>query len=518
MDKQSLTYKTLKNVSYNFIGYFWPLIFSIIITPIIVFKLGTEKYGIYLVVMSVASLMGLFDLGLGATYIKYASEYVSKGEKEKIKRLTHTFNFFLLGLAVFCLLFFTVIGYFANTFFPTEVISSGHYFFIFFLAGLNFFVHNLGIYALTPIVMQRFDISTKIGMANMTVSNITLLLLVLFGYGLLAIFISQLIFTCILFFVNRHYSLKIMPEINLEYHWYKEEIFKVYKFSLTAYASNAANSALAYFDRLLIPFYLGPAALSYYSLPGNITAKTPSLMGNISSVVFPMISGLHSLDDSDKIKSIYIRIFKLINILTFAITISIVLFSNKMLLYWLNADFAEKSTGTLIVLAITYFFLSLGVILNGFLLGMGKTSLLLKMSVGMALINIVALIYLLPIWGIIGAAWAYLIAVLPIIYIFYYLENKIFHLSGRLKFYAKLYSKLSIIGVIFAGIVYYLILPFVSSLLMVVVTGPLSVILFLSLYKLFNFFEKDDFDLLVNFLKIIYLKFKGKFADANSNV
>ena len=517
MDTQSLSYKTIKNVSYNFIGYFWPIIFSIFITPVIVLRLGVEKYGIYLVVMSVSNLLGFFDLGLGATYIKYVSGYVANGEKEKITKLTHTFNLFLLGLAVFSLVFLSVAGYFANYFFPSQIIAREYYFLFFFLTGLNFFVHNIGVYALTPIVTQRFDINTKIGIVNITASSLLMLLLVLLGYGLLAIFVSQFVMTLILFFINRHYSMRLLPEINLGYHWHKEEFLKVYKFSLTAYASNAANSALTYFDRLLIPFYLGPAALSYYSLPGNITAKTPSLIGNISSVIFPVVSSLDGMQNSEKIKNIYTRIFNLITVLTFAITISIILFSQKMLLYWLNADFAQKSTRVLIILAATYFFLSLGNILNSFILGMGKTSLLLKISISMALINIAALLYLMPKFGIIGAAWAYLVAVLPIIYTFYYLEKKILNLTGRFVFYLKLYLKLFIIGVLFATTVHYFILPFVNSLFMVIVMGPFSVILFLLFYKFFNFYEKDDADLLVNFAKTIHFRLKEKLLPNKQN-
>ena len=63
MDINSLSYKTLKNVSYSSISYGWTIVFAVFITPIIFFKLGVDYYGVYIFVNTVASLMGLIDLG-----------------------------------------------------------------------------------------------------------------------------------------------------------------------------------------------------------------------------------------------------------------------------------------------------------------------------------------------------------------------------------------------------------------------------------------------------------------------
>ena len=219
-----------------------------------------------------------------------------------------------------------------------------------------------------------------------------------------------------------------------------------------------------------------------------------------------MISNLNGLQDTERIKHIYIRVFNLITVISFAITVSIIMFSDKILLYWLNADFADKSTGVLVILAITYYFLSLSGILNSFLLGLGKTNFLFKSSVTMAIINIVSLFYLLPKFGIMGAAWAYLISVLPVIYMFFYSEKKFFNLSNRGAYYLKLYSKLFIVSIFFIFIIKYLLKPLVSSLTSVIIIGPLSVVLFLIIYRLFAFYEKKDLEVINNFLKMLYLR------------
>lgn len=504
MDKQSLTYKTLKNISYGMIGYVWMFIFSIFITPIIVFRLGVEVYGVYILVLSINSLLGLFDLGISQILVKYIAEYHAVNDEKRLKDLMYSFNVILLVMSVFSLAALTLIGFWASDFFPSQTVTSGYYFYIFFLSGLISFVGGLNsLFVMVPVALQRFDYSTKIGIANLTASNFIMLFLVVSGYGLKEIFLSQLVLAIIFSFVSRHYSLKILPSADLKFAWNWNEVKNAYKFGIATYMSNAANSALTYFDRLLIPVFLGPSALPYYTLPGNLAAKTPGVISTLSGTIFPMISSLNGLQDMEKIRNIYRRVFNLLTVISFSITISIALFADKILRFWLSADFAEKSGTVLMILAVTYYLLSLGGTLNNFLLGLTKTKFLFQISTFMAVINIILLFYLLPKFGVIGAAWAYLVSVLPIIYMFYYVEKRILTMTGRVKDYLKLYSKLAVVAIPFFFICRLAILPFVNGLHGVMIFGPLSVLLFLVIYYFFRFYDEEDLKAINSFLAVI---------------
>lgn len=509
MDERSLTYKTFKNISYGLVGYIWTFVFSIFITPIIVFKLGVETYGVYMVVLTVSSLMGLFDIGIGQMLVKYISEFHASGEEKRLKDLMYSFNLLLLGMSVFSLVVLSLIGFWAGSLFPSQVVSRDYYFVIFFLSGLISFIGGMtALFVSVPTALLRADISTKIGLANLTLSNLSILAVIVLGYGLKGLFLCQLFYSVLYFLVTRHYAKKILPAAELKFSWNWAEVKHAYKFGIATYISNAANSALTYFDRLLIPMFLGPAALSYYSLPGNIASKTPGVINSLSGIMFPITSSLHGLRDVEKIKQIYKRVFNLLTVVSFAIVISIALFANKMLLYWLSADFAANSARVLVILAFTYYFLSLGGTLNFFLLGMSKTGFLFKSSLVMAITNIVLLFFLLPRFGIVGAAWAYLISVLPIVFMFYYVEKRIFGFSGRAGYYFKLYLKLGVTAAVFAVLCKYIILPQVNSFRNVVIFGPLSVIIFLLLYRVFKFYEAEDMKAVESFIFLTLKRLK----------
>jgi O-antigen/teichoic acid export membrane protein len=61
METSSLSYKTYKNISYSFIGFVVPIVFSVFITPVIVHKLGVAEYGVLILTNTIMGFLGLLD-------------------------------------------------------------------------------------------------------------------------------------------------------------------------------------------------------------------------------------------------------------------------------------------------------------------------------------------------------------------------------------------------------------------------------------------------------------------------
>ncbi|EKD85767.1 MAG: hypothetical protein ACD_37C00628G0001 [uncultured bacterium] len=172
--------------------------------------------------------------------------------------------------------------------------------------------------------------------------------------------------------------------------------------------------------------------------------------------------------------------------------------------YWLDESFALNAASVLTILAVTYFFVSLYTQLQNFLLGLGRTKFLAISSFIMAVINIVLLLILLPRYGIVGAAWAYLISLLPVIYMMYYLEKNILKLTGQAKYNLLFYLKLLITGTIFYLIILWAINPFIIGFKSLLLFGSFSVLMYLFLYYILGFYEEEDIVLVRNYFKVLY--------------
>jgi O-antigen/teichoic acid export membrane protein len=493
MERSSLTFQTFKNISYSVIGYLWPMIFTLLVTPIIIFRLGIKNYGIYLFINTVISLLGLLDFGISVAVTKRMASYYGKNDRRLLTTLSHSANSMFFIISFLGIVVTAIIALFGARLLPAQFAAYSQYAPLFLLAGAIFFANGIDTtYTVILNALQRFDISNSIGIVFITITSLSTLFIVLLGGSLQTIFIFQLLINSACAFVTFYYAEKILPEATFRFGWNWNEIRECCTFGTVTSINNIANTALASLDRVIIPFFAGPTNLTYYSVPGNVTSRIPGFANTLSATVFPMASQLDANKDRTKIETFYVRSFRLITIIATALTVTVLAFAYKILFYWLSLDFALHSTGILIILALTNFILALFGPLSSFLLGLGKLRFLTVMSVVMGVLNAVLLFILLPSYGINGAAWAYLLSVLPVLYMFYYTEKKYLDLSDRRAYYVR-----TIITTILTGAALWLIDTFIlsfliTSLITLVMIVGVSVILYLVLYKAFGFFDSTD--------------------------
>lgn len=508
MEKESLTYKAFKNSSYSMMGYLWPIVFTLFITPIIVLTLGVKEYGIYLFINTSMGLFGLFELGLGVAVLKYMSYYYGKKDEEAIRRLTHSANSLFLILALLSLIISAIVGLFGVSFLPTSFFVYEKYFMLFILAGgVLFFNIVTATYSLILSAVQRFDISNKIGMTSITISSLGMLFVVKMGGSIREIFIVQLVVAAVFSVVIFREAKKLLPIATFKFGWNKKEIISCYRFGVVAYINNIATTALSSLDKIVIPFFVGPSNLTYYSMPSSVTAKIQGITNTLTVSMLPTTSQLSGGDEISRMKTMYIRTFRLMIVIAGALTITVISFSYEIMKYWLSIDFAEKSSKVLVILALTSFILALFGPLSNFLLGLGKLKILSVSSVCMAVLNAIALFTLLPLYGIVGAAWAYLISVLPAIYLFYYVETHYLNLPNRRTYYKKTILG-AIVVVFFVGLLNFFMVQLVFNLLTLLIAGGTSVLVYVILYRLFGFLDLEDWVDIERFTTIFFKRIK----------
>jgi O-antigen/teichoic acid export membrane protein len=506
MHKSSLTFQALKNSSYNFIGYLLPLVITFVITPIIVFKLGIKQYGIYLFINTVISFIGLIDLGLGMAVSKHMSFYFGKKDLEAVKRLAHTANSLFLITAVLGFLVSLFIGLGIHYFTPDKFLAYKDYSVLFIIGGGIYFMTTIGsTYNSILFGLQRFDLTTKISLTHFTLTSISMFLIVTLGGSLQEIFYSQLLLATGLMIFNIYKAHQMVPVATIKLGWSGLEIKHCYKFGIAASLNNIANTSLTSLDKLIIPFFAGPTNLTYYNMPGSVTTKIPGISNTLSITLFPTVSQLSGEESIDRIRTLYTKSFRLIIIMASTLTIACISFSYKILEHWLNTDFAEKSFVVLIILALTNFILALFGPLSNFLLGLGKLKSITVTSITMSIVNIIFLLLLLPKYGIKGAAVAYLVSVLPVMYLFYFVEKHYLSLKERKKDYIKIFS-----GLVFTSFIMISLNLLLSSLIVNILTllivGGSSIIIHILLYKGLGFFENEDWRDMELFYKIIINK------------
>jgi len=498
----------LKNSVYNFIGFLLPILILVTITPVIISNLVARDYGIFIFLNTVLTFLGLLDLGIGTATNKHVIEYYSTNQIERLKKLLYSINSVYLILAFVYLFVCIVIGLVMQKFFVKPGMEAD-YFLLFLILGFTGFVSAFfGNFVNTLVAIQRYDLHLKISSTFLFLSSLSMLILAVLGYKLIPILLVQFLLTLLSSLSYFLTTKRLFSSLKLKYFWDKTELIKNYKFALPVAFNNLASSSLVHFDKLLVPVFYGSTALTYYSVPGSIATKISAISGTFSSLLFPITVNLKTLNDTEKIKRIYIRSVRLIALLSAAISLSIIFTADKILFYWLDESFVNQSAVVFILLVLTNFVLALFSPLSNLLMAMSKMKFLTSGSLFMAVVNIIALFILLPRYGINGAALSYLISVLFIFFMFHFSEKRYFGIKGNI--HLKLFFRIILTSIPFFVIVKFLFYPLITSFLTLAIIGPFCVLAFLLLYKIFGFVEEEDWnDFKVSFVKLLMkLKFK----------
>ena len=109
METNSLSYKTLRNSAYYFVGYLLPILTGIVVTPFVVHRLGVAEYGIFILANTITAFLGYIDLGLGTAFTKYTAEYHARKDFSALSRLVGSiqglsYMYGSMGLVVFAIL------------------------------------------------------------------------------------------------------------------------------------------------------------------------------------------------------------------------------------------------------------------------------------------------------------------------------------------------------------------------------------------------------------------------------
>ncbi|MDP1625093.1 MAG: oligosaccharide flippase family protein [bacterium] len=495
MDSSSLTFRTLKNTAYNIVGYVWPMLFALIITPIIVFRLGIKEYGIFLFVSSIISLLGVLDLGLGTAITKYVSHHHGRNDAQAMRSLIYSSNtfFLIVGIVGYGLMAMTAI--YGPEILPSRFDAYKDYSMLFAIAGGIFFFNTMSLpYNAILQGMQRFDLTNKINIVLGTLGGLTMLMVVLSGMGLTEIFFLQLTLAVIMAVVSFIVAKTVVGDINYRFWWDKTQLVPSLNFGLYVSAGAMATSIAASLNRIVIPFFVGPSNLTYYNMPNSITSKIPGLAGTVGSTIFPTTSELHGANASERIVRLYVRSMRLISVVSAAIAITCIAFAYELLFHWLNQDFADRASNILIISAIASFVLALYSPLYNFLLGLGKIRFITAFSIAICVLNILLLFIFLPLYGIIGVAWAQLFSLAPMLYMLYHTEKHFLRLNDRKRHYRSHVFGLIVISAIVWSLDSYVLSFLAINLPSLLIICCVSVITFLLLYKAFGLFEREDWD------------------------
>jgi O-antigen/teichoic acid export membrane protein len=377
--------------------------------------LGPEGKGIYALIVLVPALM----LKLGSLGIEAANVYFTGSKQYGIKDIVS--NSLLCGILLSSILIFLFLGVFHLDIFQNYLASN----------QINPFYLWIVVLTVPLSLLSGFMISVFLGAEKITIYNKINIFNSTFQLILLTVFLVILkkgVFGAVISYVLGIIGLALVVIIlikqfnKITFSFNRRLLKDSTKYGLKAYVGNLAQFLNYRLDMLLVAAFLTPASVGFYSIAVAIAERLWMLPGAIATVLFPRIS---SLKDKEA-NNLTPRIARYTFLIIFVLALILALIARPLIKILFGSVFLP-SVMPLIILLPGIIALGGCKILTADLAGRGKPQFGTYAAFVSLAVNIPLNLWLIPKWGISGAAFAssvaYITATLIVIVAFVEISN-----------------------------------------------------------------------------------------------
>lgn len=397
-----------RNTLINLGGEVFPFLVGLVALPILIHAVGVNRYGIITLSAMVVGYFGLFDFGLGAAATKLIAEAAGSGDRTKVPSL-----FWTSLLLMFA--FGTCGGVLAAAVSPWLVhhlfrISTGlqsgalHAFRL--LAFSLPFVISAGSLRGTLAAFQRFDLINAVRVPMGVFLYIGPLLVLPFSYHLEYLVAVMVAGRLAAWLASLVLCLRLLPELRGNPAFSRIAVLPMLRFGGWVAVSQIVSPIMEYFDRFLIGAMLSMAAVAYYAVPYQVASKLWIVSAAIEGVAFAGFSSTFRTDPR-RTALIFQRATLWVLFAQFPAVLAIVALAPEALRLWLGAEFARNSAGVLRWIAIGVFLNSLARMPSLILLAAHRPDLTAKIHLAEVPFYCLFLWWILPRYGVEGAAIAW---------------------------------------------------------------------------------------------------------------
>jgi O-antigen/teichoic acid export membrane protein len=414
-----------KNVIFNLIGLMAPMLAAVFAMPVLISRMGTDKFGILTITWMVLGYFSLFDLGLGRALTQLVSEKLGAGKEHEIPMLVWT-SLALMGVLglVGTLVLAGIAPWLAYKVLKVPEALRDETLGVLYLLSFSIpvVIITLGLRGILE-AKQHFFITNAVRLPLGILTFLGPLFVLSFSNSLVAVTSVLIISRLIAFLAYLFFCFYFMPALRSGFKLQRSAVGSLIRFGGWMTISNFISPLMVYLDRLLIGVLISVTAVAYYATPWEVVTKLLLIPGALASVLFPAFSASFAQDIKLTTK-LYRRGLKFIFLLLFPATLFVVTFAKDGLMIWLGADFSDNSFRVLQLLAIGTLFNGIASIPFAFIQGIGRPDVTAKFHVMEVLLYLPCAWWMINKYGINGAAFAWMLRVGVDSFVLLYYSNR----------------------------------------------------------------------------------------------
>lgn len=420
------------NVVWSIAGRIVPLLVALFAIPVLIQKMGTERFGLLSIIWMGVGYFSLFDLGIGRALTKLVAERLGTDNQDELPGLIRTGMILMscfgwLAALVVALLTPWLVGRVFTI--PPALKREAILSFWIMALTIPFVISSAGFTGILQ-ARQQFSrinfIRIPLGAANF----IGPLLVVIYTPSLVVVTAVIAVSRIFAWGGFRRFCRSLYPLQDQGIRIDRNAARALLGFGGWITLSNLVGPLMVYFDRFFIAAALGLSAVAYYTTPYTVITQFWILPDALMHVLFPAFATSLVVNRQRTI-ALYQVAVRVILVIMIAPIALVILFAPEGLAFWINDAFARQSSGVLRWLA-------LGVFINCFarlpfiaLQSYGRPDLTAKLHLIELPIYIFCLWVLLQKFGIVGAAISWTLRIVVDTLLLFFLNMRVISVLRR---------------------------------------------------------------------------------------
>lgn len=319
-------------------------VISMVYTPIMLRLLGQSEYGLYNLVASIVSYLGLFSFGFGSAYMRYYSRFKVRDDREKIAKLNGMFLivFTIIGLIALLagiILVFNVNSIFGNKLTLTELSTAKILMAILvFNISLSF---PFNIFQSYITANEEYIFQNSLQMLQTILNPFIVLPILLMGYRSIGLVSVTTALTQVIGIFNVLFCIKKL-KIQFIFHNFDYKLMKEMTiFSSFLFINMIIDQVNWNVDKFIIGRFKGTVYVAVYGLASQLNIYYISISSIISSVFIPRVNRIVASNNNNyELTNLFTRIGRIQFILLSLICSGLIFFGQPFINMWAGTNYS----------------------------------------------------------------------------------------------------------------------------------------------------------------------------------
>jgi O-antigen/teichoic acid export membrane protein len=354
------------------------LLIGLVVTPILLRRLGEESFGAWTLAMTVASYVLMVELGLGVATVRHLASALALGDNSRASIIASSARATYLVLACAGVAVLGVLLAFPGVLFGTGEVSAGRARVAVFILGAGYLLSlAASVYPVIAIGAGRADLGTTVGIVFRIATATAQVIVVLFSDSLVALALVTAVGVVGNTLVVRAVARRFFANIDVRLALASRGVARLLLSS--GWRNAAIGVALAVAiqsDVVVVGAILGPIAVAAYGIAIRASTTAVSLATRATDVLLPTFAHATTLEERERTATAFRESVFLMRAILLPALVILAAFGQPLLELWLG-DVPTDADVVLVLLVLAAVVRAPGHVSGILLIGMNRLDYML---------------------------------------------------------------------------------------------------------------------------------------------